>query len=196
MVLNGADMNLAGLWVGLMWTWFALEVGVASLTRTSHGGGKVQDRGTMLLMWLSIVGAMVGCDWMEKWAPAEILNGAQWLKPLSLGILVTGLLIRVIAILELGKSFSANVAIREKQTVKRNGLYRFVRHPSYTGLWLVWLAIGLHSRVWSCLALMLVPTTAALLYRIHVEEAALREAFGEEYVEYSRVTKRLLPGVY
>jgi protein-S-isoprenylcysteine O-methyltransferase Ste14 len=38
--------------------------------------------------------------------------------------------------------------------------------------------------------------TAALLYRIHVEEIALTGAFGEDYVEYSRVTKRLIPGIY
>jgi protein-S-isoprenylcysteine O-methyltransferase Ste14 len=43
---------------------------------------------------------------------------------------------------------------------------------------------------------MLLPTGAALLYRIHVEEQALHGAFGEEYAEYSRVTKRLIPGVY
>jgi len=43
---------------------------------------------------------------------------------------------------------------------------------------------------------MLVFPTAALLYRIHVEEMALTEAFGEDYLEYSRVTRRLLPGIY
>jgi protein-S-isoprenylcysteine O-methyltransferase Ste14 len=35
-----------------------------------------------------------------------------------------------------------------------------------------------------------------LLYRIHVEEAALMQAFGEAYRDYSRTTKRLLPGIY
>ena len=40
------------------------------------------------------------------------------------------------------------------------------------------------------------PERAALLYRIHVEEAALTGAFGQEYVEYSRTTKRLIPGIY
>jgi protein-S-isoprenylcysteine O-methyltransferase Ste14 len=29
-----------------------------------------------------------------------------------------------------------------------------------------------------------------------VEEAALRDHFGEEYVGYSRETKRLVPGIY
>ena len=40
------------------------------------------------------------------------------------------------------------------------------------------------------------PTTAAVLYRIHVEEAALNEAFGAQYASYSKQTKRLIPGVY
>lgn len=40
----------------------------------------------------------------------------------------------------------------------------------------------------------IVPPTAALIYRIQVEEKALKEAFGEEYVEYSKVTKRLVAG--
>jgi len=29
-----------------------------------------------------------------------------------------------------------------------------------------------------------------------VEEMALTEAFGDQYLEYSRATKRLLPGIY
>ena len=43
---------------------------------------------------------------------------------------------------------------------------------------------------------MLLFPAAALLYRIHVEERALTEAFGAEYVQYSQVTKRLVPGIY
>ena len=65
-----------------------------------------------------------------------------------------------------------------------------------SGLLLVFVAIGLHSCSWTAFAVVLVPTTAAVLYRIHVEELALREAFGDEYAEYSRTTARLIPGVY
>jgi protein-S-isoprenylcysteine O-methyltransferase Ste14 len=42
----------------------------------------------------------------------------------------------------------------------------------------------------------MLPTTAALLYRIHVEEIALNDAFGAEYAAYSQQTKRLIPGIY
>jgi protein-S-isoprenylcysteine O-methyltransferase Ste14 len=46
------------------------------------------------------------------------------------------------------------------------------------------------------IALSFAPYFVAAMYRIHVEEQAPNEAFGEEYVEYSKVTKRLIPKVY
>jgi protein-S-isoprenylcysteine O-methyltransferase Ste14 len=71
-----------------------------------------------------------------------------------------------------------------------------VRHPSYLGLEICFLAVGLHTGNWACLALMLIAPTLAVLYRIHIEEQALLGAFGAEYADYSRTTKRLIPGVY
>jgi protein-S-isoprenylcysteine O-methyltransferase Ste14 len=61
---------------------------------------------------------------------------------------------------------------------------------------LILLAFALHAQIWACFAVVLFPTTLAVLYRIRVEEAALRVAFGADYEDYSRSTKRLIPGVY
>jgi protein-S-isoprenylcysteine O-methyltransferase Ste14 len=88
------------------------------------------------------------------------------------------------------------VAIRDSQTLNRAGLYRVIRHPSYLGLLIVFIAIGVHSRNWLSFAIVLIPTTAALLYRIRVEETALVQAFGDDYVAYSQTTKRLIPGLF
>ena len=66
----------------------------------------------------------------------------------------------------------------------------------YSGLLLILLAVGLHSRNWVGLLVLIVPTTAALIYRIHVEEAALSDAFGQQYADYSKATWRLVPGLY
>jgi len=51
-------------------------------------------------------------------------------------------------------------------------------------------------RNWIGCVVLLVPVTAAFLYRIRVEEAALIEAFGAQYASYSQQTKRLIPGIY
>jgi protein-S-isoprenylcysteine O-methyltransferase Ste14 len=128
--------------------------------------------------------------------PANMFGGAAWLKTASVLVLVAALAIRWTAVVTLGRSFSANVAIREAQKMVRSGLYRVVRHPSYLGLLMVFAAIGIHSRNWTSFVVAVVPTTAALIYRIQVEEQALQEAFGEEYARYSQVTERLVPGVY
>ncbi len=120
----------------------------------------------------------------------------QWLRYVCVGLLATGLVIRWTAIYTLGKSFSANVAIHATQKLNQSGLFRWIRHPSYTGMMLIFLAIGLDTKNWLGLAIIVLLPATALLYRMHVEEAALTGAFGAEYVEYSQRVKRLIPGIY
>ena len=158
-------MNVSTLWTWLFWTWMASEIAVAVATRTKRSSGNVRDRGSQLILWIVIVASVTGCNWIHAIAPANMFDGAHWLRPASVTVLAAGLAIRWTAIITLGKSFSANVAVHESQKVHRTGLYRVVRHP-------------------------------ALLYRIHGEEAALNQALGDEYAAYSRVTKRLVPGVF
>jgi protein-S-isoprenylcysteine O-methyltransferase Ste14 len=71
-----------------------------------------------------------------------------------------------------------------------------MRHPSYTGMLIIFTAVGLYERNWVSLAVLIIFPTAALLYRIQVEERALTEAFGHAYIEYQRRTRRLIPLVY
>ena len=189
-------MTRSLLWQSLYWAWLASEIAILVLTRTRNSGGKTQDRGSLVILWATITISLTLGSFYGETHPHTIFSGAPWVRTLSLLILVVGLTIRWTAVLTLGKSFSANVAIHATQTVHKTGLFSIVRHPSYSGLLLIFLAIGLHNRNWIALAIVFLPTTAALLYRIHVEEAALRQAFGTEYEDYSRSTKRLIPGIY
>jgi protein-S-isoprenylcysteine O-methyltransferase Ste14 len=189
-------MTISLLFRVLYFIWFASEVLVAFATRTSRGKGNVRDRGSMLILWIVITLGITACEWLSAVVAAPLFGAAPWLPLASLLVLLTGIVIRWTAILTLGKAFSANVAIQKEQTLKRSGLYRFVRHPSYSGLLLILLAVGLHSRNWIGLLVLIVPATAALLYRIHIEEAVLSEAFGAQYTDYGKETWRLLPGLY
>jgi protein-S-isoprenylcysteine O-methyltransferase Ste14 len=184
------------LWTILFYGWTASEIILAVATRTRQSGGKVRDRGSMLVMWGAIIPAITAAEFIGHMPLARIWNGRHWLTLAAIVVIIAGLMIRWTAILSLGRAFSANVAIRPEQAIYRSGLYRWVRHPSYTGLLLVFVAIALHERNWLAAAVVLLPTTAAVLYRIHVEEAALGEAFGAEYTTYCKTTWRLIPGVY
>jgi protein-S-isoprenylcysteine O-methyltransferase Ste14 len=189
-------MTTAMLWKIFDWTWIASEVIILAATRTRRSSGNVRDRGSLIILWPVIVASITAGSWIGEAHAPTIFGGAHWVRTASLAVLVIGLAIRWTAIATLGRAFSANVAIHATQTVRKTGLFRFVRHPSYSGLVLIFVAVGMHTRNWMGLAITLVPTTAALLYRIHVEEAALRQAFGQEYIDYSRATKRLIPGIY
>jgi protein-S-isoprenylcysteine O-methyltransferase Ste14 len=189
-------MNLEFFFNALTTVWGLGEILLAVLTQTRQGEGKVQDRGTQIILWVVIVASLRADEWMHRFFPVDMPGSYSWLRPAALGILILGLGIRVVAIVTLGSAFSVNVATRAGQRLQRSGLYSLVRHPSYLGLELILLAFALHARTWACFAVVLVPTTVAVLYRIHVEETALRVAFGGEYEDYSRSTKRLIPGVY
>ncbi len=189
-------MTLSIVWRVLYWGWVASEILVGVATRTKRSSGNVRDRGSLIILWIVIAMSMTACSWIGETGPQNMFRGVHWLKTASVILVVAGLGTRWTAIVTLGKSFSSNVAIQDSQKITKTGLYRFVRHPSYLGLLLVFLGIGLHSRNWIGFAAALVPTSAALLYRIHIEEAALRTVFGEEYAVYSRATKRLVPGLY
>ena len=189
-------MSISLLWKILFYGWTAGEVCLVIVTRTRKSGGTVRDRGSMVILWATIVGSIFAAGWIHDNVPAPMFAGAQWLKYTALSLMIAGLLIRWTAILSLGKSFSVNVAIRKTQTLYQSGLYRLVRHPSYSGMLLCIVALALIQRNWIGAAVVLVPTTAAVLYRIHVEEAALMDGFGSQYQVYCRTTRRLIPGIY
>jgi protein-S-isoprenylcysteine O-methyltransferase Ste14 len=189
-------MNLEFFFNVLTTAWGAGEILLIVLTQTRQGEGKIQDRGSQIILVAVFVASFKFEEWMHKFFPIDMPGSHSWLRPVAFGILILGLGVRAVAIVTLGRAFSTNVATRAGQGLQRSGLYRLVRHPSYLGLELILLAFALHARTWACFAVILVPPTLAVWYRIYVEETALRLAFGPDYEDYSRSTKRLIPGVY
>jgi protein-S-isoprenylcysteine O-methyltransferase Ste14 len=189
-------MGIGLVWKVLYWSWIATEVLVLLVTRTRRGGGQISDRGSLMVLWAVIFCSLFAAGWAGAVCTFAAFRGTNWIRLIALGILALGLAVRWSAIYTLGRSFSANVAIHATQELNCSGLFRYMRHPSYTGMVVIFVAMGLHTRNWLGLALSVIPPVLALLYRIHVEEAALTGAFGEQYVEYSRTTKRLIPGMY
>lgn len=105
-----------------------------------------------------------------------------------------GLVLRTSALRTLGDLFHFNIRIVEGHRVVTTGLFRHMRHPSYTGLLVMGLAAPLIANAyWSFLSFPIL--LSCVLVRIHYEEEALWQTL-PEYAEYARRTKRLVPGVY
>jgi protein-S-isoprenylcysteine O-methyltransferase Ste14 len=117
------------------------------------------------------------------------------IRYLGLVVYIVGSVIRLAAVFALGHRFSGVVAIQPDHKLKTDGIYRDLRHPSYSGLLLAMIGWALLFR--SALGLTLnVPLFLLLLSRMADEEKFLEAEFGEQYRAYRRKTWRLLPFVY
>jgi protein-S-isoprenylcysteine O-methyltransferase len=185
-------MNLQLLAVfGLVWS--AAEL---FLTRRSGPGATSKDRGSLVVLWLVEV-VSIGLAIMAAFhLPNFGLPARKVVYAFGLCVFVVGLVLRVYSILHLGRFFTINVAIATDHRLIDSGPYRFVRHPSYTGVLMLYLALGLCLGNWLSLVVIIVPIFGAFCWRMAVEEAALIEALGEPYCRYMKGTKRLIPMIY
>jgi len=110
-------------------------------------------------------------------------------------LLFIGLAIRVSAAATLNKSYSPTLEVRDDHRLVKHGLYKYIRHPIYTGVFLGVLAVPVFfsSLLGFLISLMSIPL---FIYRMGVEEKMLSGEYGEEYLEYMKATWRLIPYIY
>jgi protein-S-isoprenylcysteine O-methyltransferase Ste14 len=152
-----------------------------------------RDRGSIAVLWGSMVFVSIAGSLVKGYRPTRIGAGSIWI---GLALVVIGISVRGIAIATLWRYFTYSVSIREGHDLVDRGLYRFIRHPSYTGVLLAFIGLGFARGNWLDVAIIAVGAFAAFSYRIAVEESALIEHFGDRYRDYMRRTKRLIPGIY
>jgi protein-S-isoprenylcysteine O-methyltransferase Ste14 len=128
--------------------------------------------------------------------PAAALPVSAALFGLSLTALWCGMGLRWWSFRTLGRYFTFNVMTSPDQPVITAGPYRVLRHPSYAGLLLALLGVGLAFGNWLSLAGLMAFASIGMLNRIRVEEAALSTAFGDRYADFARTRKRLVPFVW
>ena len=127
---------------------------------------------------------------------AAIPVGRVGMFVVGIVLMVLGIALRAWSVIVLGRNFTVYVQVRDEQPVVDTGPYRLLRHPSYTGLLLVCLGIGLALGNWLALVVVVVAPTVAILVRIRVEERALLAGIGEPYRRFMATRKRLIPWVW
>ncbi|MFN8549499.1 MAG: isoprenylcysteine carboxylmethyltransferase family protein [Candidatus Eisenbacteria bacterium] len=173
----------------------ASEVVLAIRRSARRERARSEDRGSVHLLRI-VIALSLSAALAFSFAPIGAIRMATGrVQLLALALLVLGLVVRWSAILTLGRYFTVEVAIQADHRLVEHGLYRHVRHPSYSGLLLAFLGLGFFLGNWFSLILVFVPNLLALAHRIGVEERALIAEMGGVYEEYRRRTKRLVPGI-
>ena len=121
------------------------------------------------------------------------LPGMPLIVWVGIGLGVTGLLLRLWALLTLRQRYTRTLRIDEGHVVERGAAYKLVRHPGYLGSLLCLNGLGLASGNAVVFLATLIATITAYSYRIRVEEEMLGTAFGASYERYRREVPALLP---
>ena len=114
----------------------------------------------------------------------------------GLFIILLGMAMRLLTRLTIGGMYSGYVQIRVHHVLVTDGPYHYVRHPGYAGFVLMALGLAIGYSSWIGLAAIPLLLLPGLAYRMKVEERLLVEKFGEEYREYARRTRALIPGIW
>jgi protein-S-isoprenylcysteine O-methyltransferase len=143
--------------------------------------------GTLLGVWLAFPAARVH----------DRLPGSGW-TPVAIGLVVMalGMALRAWSVRTLGRFFTVTVTVADDHALVDTGPYALVRHPSYTGMLVTCLGLGIALDSWLSVASTLILPTIGVLRRITHEEQALSTQLGPQYKSYATRTQRLIPKVW
>jgi len=114
------------------------------------------------------------------------------------GLLLTtiGIVISVLGRKELGTNWThgANYQIKNKQELVTSGIYSLIRHPIYAGLILAFIGGELVAESYLAFVFFVI-SFFGFYYQCKKEEEILIKHFGDEYVNYMKKTKMLVPYV-
>jgi protein-S-isoprenylcysteine O-methyltransferase Ste14 len=181
---------------------FAAQVAAFAVTevwirvRTRRATAAAHDRGSRQTIALAIgLGLASAILVASHWSGGTLPAPWAWLVA---GLVVTaaGVALRIWAVVTLGRFFTTQVRISSDQSVVSTGPYRWVRHPSYFALLLEVAGLGLSQTNWLAVVCAVAVPVPALVWRIRIEETALRTGLGPAYDAYAEGRSRLLPSVW
>jgi protein-S-isoprenylcysteine O-methyltransferase Ste14 len=183
------------LFTASMFAWFITEILYKNILKSGEKDKKGKDRSTLNILWMAIPASILSAV-AASYLTRIPISGEVRIHYVGAALIWIGIIVRFIIIRSLGKYFTVDVTIREDHKIKREGFYKYIRHPSYAFSLLTSLGLGLYLNNGLSLVLAFTIPFAAFSYRIRVEEKALTEQFGGEYLEYRRKTKKLIPFIY
>jgi protein-S-isoprenylcysteine O-methyltransferase Ste14 len=124
----------------------------------------------------------------------------DWAMKLSFGIQKAGLwvsilggLIIILALLQLNKNLSPFPTPKNNTTLLQNGLYKYIRHPIYTGIILFFTGYSVYQNSFYKLGISLL-LVILFYFKSNYEELRLEQKF-PDYVNYKNKTGKFFPWI-
>jgi len=182
---------LRNLWLALLLVWLAGALSTKRVVRRQPAAQRLAQvaLGITALALLFVSSLNVG------WLGWRFVKQGPGVEYAGVAITVAGMALAVWARVVLGRNWSGNVTVKADHELVQRGPYRLVRHPIYSGVTLALLGTAVSvGEVRALLAVLVV----LLAWRIKwpVEERFMIEQFGDQYLQYRRRVKAIVPGLW
>jgi protein-S-isoprenylcysteine O-methyltransferase Ste14 len=178
----------------------ALSISITYRHRAKQSGERIkaaEEEGRRIMFvrslfalggWGAVFLYLINPAWLS-WAQIGLPMWLRWT-----GVALTAACVPFIywVFSSLGNNVTHTVYIRKGHSLVRHGPYQFIRHPLYAVGFTLFLGFSLAAANVFILG-MLIGIFLVLDRRADLEEARLIERFGQEYVDYMKVTGRYLP---
>lgn len=134
---------------------------------------------------------------LPSWSITAPLFGKDSMYNEFAGLFVglLGLMLCRVAQVTIGKSWRVGIDSDAKPGLVTNGVYKWIRNPTYTGLYLV--CSGVYIALPSLLLMYwLLAFFISMEFQVRCEEEYLETMYGDEYRDYLKTSKRYIPCIW
>lgn len=112
-------------------------------------------------------------------------------------LVIIGFVICILARRELSHNWTAGqeYQIKKGHTLITSGIYKYIRHPIYTGIFFMLFGGGLVAQSYFVMVVVIYALTRGTILAQR-EEQILSEHFGEKYKDYMKSSHRFIPFIY
>jgi protein-S-isoprenylcysteine O-methyltransferase Ste14 len=191
MSFENITVGMASQWARWLWdllllVWVVLWFGMKRAKKLETPWEMAQHAVPVILgFWLMYENSWKGLN-------TRLLPETPAVLWVGLALTAVGVGLAIWARLTLGANWSGVVTVKKDHELIRKGLYRWIRHPIYTGILTSFIGTALimdHIRGW--LGFLIV--WATFYFKARREESFLRQEFADGFEEHAKHTGMFLP---
>lgn len=177
------------LWILFIVVWIVSAFKSKATVRRQGGGGRIVQ------LALSLAGSLlIFQPWRVETVNVRFVPDMAAVSMAGIVLTAAGIAFAIWARFTIGRNWSGTVTVKQNHELVRQGPYRIVRHPIYSGLLLAFTGTAIGYGMTACLIGVALISIGFWL-KVKTEEQFMTERFGAQYVQYQRDVKALIPGI-
>ncbi len=186
------------IWFAGLITWLAIRYRPNRISRKNKIASTARSPRETFSMMISFTGlGIIPLIWIFTGEISSLNHETNWLIVVIGALLFTWALYLFRATHKaLGAMWSVSLDLRENHKLVTSGIYEKVRHPMYSAFWLWAVSQPFLLSNWVAGFSGIIGFGTLYFLRVGQEEAMMEKEFGEDYRNYRKRTKKIIPSIY